>query len=127
MCRSLHTCKSAALFSLYIFADKTSANCELFFAAIVRATWTYSSTEALDTYFKAMKSYKRNKNSITSAALSLAAKKLRPLVKQLLENVTKKEAADVRAKFKENQRFSLEPNQKTGEQLKALSYLLKKL
>ena len=81
----------------------------------------------MDTYFKAMKSYKRNKNSITSAALSLAAKKLRPLVKQLLENVTKKEAADVRAKFKENQRFSLEPNQKTGEQLKALSYLLKKL
>ena len=45
--------------------------------------------------------------------------------KQLIENLKRQEAADVRANFKRKQKFSLESDQEIGEQLKALSYLLK--
>ena len=98
-----------------------------FVTELVRSIWTYGSTDRLDKYFKAMKAYKNNKNGMTAATLSLAAKNLRPMVKQLLENLKRKEAADVRANFRKGQQFSLESEKEIGEQLKALSYLLKKL
>ena len=100
--------------------------CSDLFADVVWTIWPYSRT-SFKRYRKAKSQFDQNQNAISASMLKDAAKKLCPLVRQLVADLEEQEENEMKKKYKEQKHFDLESNCLVAQNLKAASYFLKKI
>ena len=76
----------------------------------------------------ARKAYKQHSNRITAASFAAKAKKIIPLLKNIIEDLQGKEIEKLKASFKTpNMTLQLEPDAELSHKLKAVQSLLNEL